>query len=130
METPDAIMALERKFWQALVDGEVEAAVALLDSESIVAGGGGIERFTPGEYRERVLGGPARLVSFRFLDGCVLFPLPDLAIAAYSAEQAFRVNDAERTQRVHDTTTWIRRQDGWRAAAHTEAVLEDASRKR
>jgi hypothetical protein len=120
MATQGEIMELERRFWRSMVDMEVDAAVSLLDAQSITAGGRGILRFGPAEYKAMALSGDARITSFELSDEQVIFPLPDVAIAAYKARQSFTMGGKAHTMVVYDTTTWVRRDGRWVACAHTE----------
>src|SRR5690606_35534653 len=82
MITQDEIMALEREFWQSMVDMKVDIAVDLLDEQSTAVSGGGIHYFNPAEYKAMALSGDARITSFEFFDERVIFPLPNVAVAS------------------------------------------------
>jgi hypothetical protein len=120
MTTQTEIMALERKFWQSMVDMDVEAAISLLDEQSTTAGTQGIHYFSPAEYKTMAEGGDARITSFEFFGERVIFPAPDVAIASYKAKQSFTMAGKSHEQVVYDTTTWIRKDGKWVACAHTE----------
>ena len=49
------IMELERRFWQAMVDMDVDAAIALLDEPAVTANAHGIHHFTPAQYKAMAL---------------------------------------------------------------------------
>lgn len=118
------IMELERRFWQAMVDMDVDAAIALLDEPAMSANAHGIHHFTPAEYKAMALSEDARITEFEFFDERVLFPTPDVAIASYRARQAFTAGGEHVEMLVHDTTTWVRKGDRWLAAGHTESPAE------
>lgn len=120
MTTQDDIMALERRFWQAMVERDVDTAIALLDDASVSVAGHGIHHFTPGQYRDMAEAGDAHITAFDFSDERVIFPTPDVAIASYRAEQSFTVEGRRHDRVVYDTTTWVRKGGAWRASAHTE----------
>lgn len=120
MTTQKDIMELERRFWQAMVDMDVETAISLLDGESVSVAGGGIHHFSPAEYKEMALAGNARITAFKFSDDRVIFPTPEVAIAAYKADQSFTMGGKSHDMVVYDTTTWIRKDGKWVASAHTE----------
>ncbi|WP_187471140.1 nuclear transport factor 2 family protein [Luteimonas viscosa] len=125
MTTQADIMALERRFWQSMVEMDVDTAISLLDEQSTVAGVRGIRRFAPGEYKAMALAGDARMTSFEFSDESVLFPTPDVAIASYKAKQSFTMGGRHHDMVVYDTTTWVRKQGRWVACAHTETPEQD-----
>ena len=122
--TPEAIMQLERMFWQSVVDMDLETAGALLDGHSISVGPWGIHHFSPDEYRAMAASGNARLTAFEFFDEQVVFPTPEIAVATYRARQAFTMAGEQQEMEVYDTTTWVRRDGQWRACAHTETAAE------
>lgn len=121
MTTQGEIMDLERRFWQSMVDMDIDTAVSLLDAQSVSAGSGGIRHFDPDGYKELARSGDARLASFEFSDEKVVFPTPDVAIASYKAKQSFTVDGQTQGMVAYDTTTWVRKNGKWLAAAHTES---------
>ena len=127
MTTQGEIMDLERKFWQSMVDGDIDTAVSLLDEQSISVGAMGLRYFDPAGYREMARSGDARLTSFGFLDERVLFPTPDVAIASYKARQSFNLDGKIHEMVVYDTTTWVRKGGKWVACAHTETPEQKGS---
>ena len=64
MTNPDEIIALERRFWQAMKDMDVDAAVALLADRSTSTNARGTHQFSPDEYRSMALSGDARITDF------------------------------------------------------------------
>ncbi|GAB2852373.1 hypothetical protein GCM10027277_20940 [Pseudoduganella ginsengisoli] len=120
MATQAEIMSLERKFWQSMVDMDVDTAVSLLDDQAAAAGTRGIHHFKPDEYRAMALSDTARITSFEFFDERVIFPVPDVAIASYKAKQSFTMDGKSHEMVVYDTTTWVRKDGRWVASAHTE----------
>jgi hypothetical protein len=121
MTTQSEIMALERRFWQAMVDMDVDTAVALLDDRSTAVSGRGIHHFSPADYKAMALAGDARITGFEFSDETVVFPVPDVAIASYKASQAFTVGGKRHEMVVYDTTVWVNKAGKWLASAHTES---------
>lgn len=121
MVTQDEIMALERKFWQSMMDMDLDTAVSLLDEQSTAASAQGIHYFDPAEYKAIALSGDARITSFAFFDERVIFPVPDVAIASYKAKQSFTMGGKSHEMVVYDTTTLIRKGGRWVASAHTES---------
>lgn len=120
MTTQAEIMGLERKFWQSMVDMDIDTAVSLLDEQSTSAGARGIHYFDPAGYKEMARSGDARITSFEFFDERVVFPTPDVAIASYKARQSFTMDGQSHEMDVYDTTTWVRKGGKWVASAHTE----------
>jgi hypothetical protein len=120
MTTQAEIMSLERKFWQSMVDMDVDTAVSLLDEQSSAAGARGIHYFKPEEYREMAQSDTARITAFELFDERVIFPVPEVAIASYKARQSFTMDGKNHEMVVYDTTTWVKKDGRWVASAHTE----------
>lgn len=120
MATQEEIMALEHKFWQSMMDMDIDTAVSLLDEQSTAASARGIHYFDPAEYKAMALSGDARITSFEFFDERVIFPISDVAIASYKAKQSFTMGGKSHDMVVYDTTVWVKKGGKWVASAHTE----------
>ena len=130
MATANEIMSLERRFWESIRDRDADAAAALLDDQSMSTSPWGIHHFDPAGYKAMAESGDAKLTSFEFSDEKVYFPLPDVAIASYRAEQSFTIGGEPREMTVYDTTTWVRKGGRWLATAHTETPVEPSAAAR
>ncbi|WP_395447912.1 nuclear transport factor 2 family protein [Aminobacter sp. UC22_36] len=124
---PQEIIDLERKFWRAMVDKDIEGSVAMLADESIVAGAQGTAMLTHDDYRGMARQGDSlwQLKAFQLDDIKVMFPSTDVAVVAYTVTEDMEVEGKPLTLRAADATTWIRQDGEWLAALHTESVLGD-----
>ena len=70
------IIELEKKFWQSIVDNDVDTSVAMLDEGSVVAGAQGVRGMSHDDYRRMAEQGAGKyeLKSFKFADVQVSFP--------------------------------------------------------
>lgn len=127
MNTHEEIMSLERKFWQALVDMDLDTVVCLMDDLSVSVNARGIGSFGPEQYREMASSGDTRVTGFEFFDERVLFPTEETAIACYKARQTFTNGSESHEMVVYDTTTWVKKHGRWVASAHTETPEQPAS---
>lgn len=121
------IVELEQKFWRTMVDKDIEAAVAMLPEQSIVAGAQGTAMLTHDDYRGMARQGESlwQLKSFLLDDVKVMFPSNDVAVIAYTVIEDMEVEGKHVTLKAADTTTWIRQGGEWLAALHTESILGD-----
>lgn len=121
------IIDLETKFWQAIVDSDTEAAVSLLTGKSVVTGAQGLGLLSKDDYRRMASEAGDRYVlkSFKFGDVKVTFPAADVAVIAYKVDMDMDVEGEALKLEAADTTTWVKKDNDWLAAAHTEALLGD-----
>ena len=122
------IIDLEEKFWQAMVNKDVETSVAMLPEKSIVTGAQGVALLTQDDYRRMAKQGENlwQLKSFRFDDVKVLFPAEGVAVIAYTVTEELIVEGKPLTLKAADATTWVRKEGEWLAALHSESVLGDS----
>jgi hypothetical protein len=70
--------------------------------------------------------GPVVLTSFELEDVKVTFPNDTTAIVTYRVKQVMapRGQKGGEPEEMNDTSTWIKTDDGWRCAMHTETPAE------
>jgi hypothetical protein len=121
------IIEMENRFWQSIVDDDVEAAVAMLDDRSIVTGAQGVATLSHDDYRKMAKQGGQmwNLKSFQIEDVRVSFPTEDVAVIAYKVTEDIEVEGKPLTLKAADATTWVYKDGEWLAALHTESVLGD-----
>jgi len=127
MQTPSAaLIDLENKFWQSLVDEDTDTAVSLLDEPSMMVSSHGAMTFDHAGFRRMADQGPMVIKSFELSDMNVMFPTDDTAVVTYHARQAVatRGKSDETTQEMADSSVWVRKDGAWRCAMHTETPCE------
>jgi ketosteroid isomerase-like protein len=126
MPTPrETVIDLEKRFWQALVDEDSDAATEMLCEPALMVSSQGAFKFDHAAYRKMAAEGPMVLKSFELSDMQVEFPNESTAVLAYHVKQTMapRGQKAGRTEEVHDTSTWIKDGDGWKCVMHTETPM-------
>ena len=120
------VVDLETKFWQSLVDRDTEAALALLCEPALMVSAHGATKFDHAGYRKMAEQGSMVVKSFEFGDMEVVFPSEATAILSYRVKQrvAPRGKGVTTEQQMHDTSTWVKTDKGWRCAMHTETPIE------
>lgn len=129
------LFALEKKFWQSLVDADCDTATELLCEPAFTVSSHGQMKFDHAGYRKMVEQGSMVIKSFRLSEMEALFPSDSAAVLSYKAHQVVsRRGTAERIEQdVIDTSTWIRDGETWRCVMHTEVAdpgTADAAPKR
>jgi len=124
MATPDrAIIELEKKFLQSILDTDTDAALELLCEPALMVSAHGAMQFDHASYRKMAEQGKQVLKSFEFSDMKVVFPNETTAVLTYHATQTMGPrgeSDGETRQEVNDTSTWVKVGDDWRCVMHTE----------
>lgn len=117
-----ALVALETRFWEALVAEDADTAAGLLTEPALVVGSHGTLRFDRAEYRRMAKQGPMVLRDFAFRDLHVHFAREDVAILTYGVTQTVAPRDGGQgtVQEMRDSSVWLRNGAGWHCVLHTE----------
>jgi uncharacterized protein (TIGR02246 family) len=119
------LLALENQYWQAVKDGDAEAAMKLTDDNCIVTGAKGV-----GALDRKAVGSMLKQASYKVrtfkLDNAEIRKLSDdVAILAYKVHEELTVDGKPVTVEAADASTWVRRDGRWLCALHTESILGD-----
>ncbi len=121
------LLELERQYWQAMQNGDVEAAVELTDFPCIISGPSGI-----GAIDEATFTGMMKNPTYEILsveldhDAKVRLIRDDVAIVAYKVHEELTVEGEPVAIDARDSSTWVKRNGKWLCALHTEAIAGDA----
>jgi ketosteroid isomerase-like protein len=121
------LLELERQYWQAMQDRDVEAAVRLTDFPCVVAGPSGI-----GQVDKDAFTGMMKKASYKIRkveldpDAKVRLLSDDVAVVAYKVHEEVTVDGESLSLDCADTSTWVKRNGKWLCAHHTEAITGDS----
>lgn len=125
-QTKRELLGLERSYWQALKDQDVEAAVALTDHTCIVTGPQGVTRLTRDNLASMMKSANYKLNRFELGDDAEIELLgDDVAVLAYKVHEDLTVDGKPVKLDAADSSTWVRRDGEWLCALHTEALAGD-----
>lgn len=121
----DTLIALERKFWQSMVDEQTDVALGLLAEPSFMVSPHGAMKFDHAAYRRMAEEGSQVVKRFELGEMDATFIGEDAAILFYEVTQILspRGQQQENEQRMKDTSTWVKVDGRWRCAMHTETPL-------
>ena len=120
------LLDLERQYWQAMKDGDVDTAVRLTDDPCIVTGAQGVGLIDRAELKAMMKNAPYTLEDFAVKDDVQVRMLgDDVAIVAYNVHEELTVDGKPVTLDAADSSTWVRRNGRWVCALHTEAIAGD-----
>jgi hypothetical protein len=122
----NTFLDLERKYWQAIQDGDTETLMAMNDDPCLVAGASGVASIDQEKFAAMMSGATWKLDSFEIDDDAQVRMLgDDVAIVAYRVTEKLTVDEKPVTIEAADTSTWVRRDGRWLCALHTEALKGD-----
>ena len=127
MHTADStLIALEKKFWQSMVDEDTDTALAMLAEPSLMVSSHGAMQFDHAQYREMAEKGGMVIKSFKLSDMQVMHPSDDTAVLTYRVKQtmAQRGGAKEIEQEMADSSVWLQRDGEWLCVMHTETEVD------
>lgn len=119
------LLDLEKQYWQAIKDRDVQAAMRLTDDPCIVTGAQGVARISQKAFASMLQAGGWTLHQFELSDVQVRVLSEDVAILAYKVKEVMTVEGKPLTLEASDSSTWVRRDGNWVCALHTEALTGD-----
>jgi hypothetical protein len=120
------LLELERRYWQALKDKDVDGALELTDEPCFVTGAQGVGRVDKKAYAAMMENATWTLEDFAIGDDVQVRMLnDDAAILAYTVREQLQVDGAPVSLDAADASTWIRRGERWLCAMHSESILGD-----
>lgn len=125
-DSKQQIVELEKRFWQAMQEKDVEMARSLIAREGLISGPRGTISMDPDKYAKMTEDGQWTLEQFALSDVQVVQPNPDSAIIAYEVHQTGEMKGERMDMRCADSSVWVREDGYWKCALHTETILEDA----
>lgn len=124
--TEQEFLELERRFWKAMQDRDLETAKSLTDFPCIVSGPQGIGALDEEAFTSMFTSDTARLDRFELKDGARVSRLgDDVAVVAYEAHEELTVEGRPVSLDVAEASTWIRKGGRWVCAQHAEAIEGD-----
>lgn len=121
------VLDLEKQYWRAIKNRDMDAALRLTDDPCLVASAQGVRRLDRQTFMSMMKAMPSTLQDFDVRDGAEVRLLSDdVAIVAYTVYEALTTPAGKAlTLDAADTSTWVRRDGRWRCAMHTETILGD-----
>jgi hypothetical protein len=120
------LLELEKRYWQAIKDKDVDAADRLTDWPCIVTGPSGVGSIDRKTFGTMVKAAPYTLDRFQIKDGAeVRLVRDDVAIVAYQVHEELTVDGKPVTLEAADSSTWLRRDGRWLCVSHSESIAGD-----
>jgi uncharacterized protein (TIGR02246 family) len=120
------LLALEKRYWQAMKDKDGAAAAELTDEACLIAGAQGVV-----EVDRRTLVGMMEDASWTMQEFSIGDDVhvrrldADTAILGYKVHEDLIVDGEPVSIDAADTSAWVRRDGRWLCALHTESISGD-----
>jgi hypothetical protein len=119
------IIEVETQFWNAIRDGNADAASNMVNDTCLITGAQGNSAIDPKIFAKLMHDPKWTLHEFSFEKPIVAFLDDDTAVIAYTVTERLTVEGKPLTLKAADASTWVRRNGRWLCALHTESVLGD-----
>jgi uncharacterized protein (TIGR02246 family) len=120
------LVDLERQYWQAIKDKDVDRAMQLTDDTCIVTGAQGAASIPRKAFAGMLNSSAWTLNEFEFVGDVVARAVTDdVAVVAYKVREQLTVDGKPLTLEAADASTWVRRDGRWLCALHTESIIGD-----
>ena len=120
------LLGLEKKYWQAIKDKDLEAALALTDDPCILAGAQGVQSIGREQFESMMNSANYTLHDFELSEDAQVRMLGDnVAVLAYEVREQLTVEGMPLTLEAAEASTWVKRNGKWVCALHTESITGD-----
>ncbi|MEP6688583.1 MAG: nuclear transport factor 2 family protein, partial [Gemmatimonadales bacterium] len=111
------LLELERRFWQALQDQDVDTAAALTDEPCILTGAQGVSAINRRTFAAMMKAPTWKIDRFEIKEGAQVRLLGEnVAIVAYEVHEELTVDGKPVAFDAADASTWVRRDGRWLCA--------------
>jgi hypothetical protein len=120
------LLDLEKQYWRAIKEKDIDAAMRLTDEPCILTGAQGVSCIDKKTLERMMTAAPWTLHEFAFTEEPeVRLINDDVAILAYKVHEKLTVDGKPVTIDAADASTWVRRGGRWVCALHTESIAGD-----
>lgn len=118
-------LELEQRFWAAMKEGDLDAALELTDFPCILAGAQGVSSVDKQTFTAMMKEPRYTINSAELSDMQVRRMSSDVAVVAYKVHEELLVDGKPVELDAADSSTWIRRDGRWVCVAHSEVIAGD-----
>ncbi len=120
------LLELEHKFWQAMKNQDADAMVELTDEHCLLGGAQGVQLIPRDALREMMKKPNWTLTNYEISGEPQVHQLSDdVAAVGYEVQEELTVDGTPVKLDAIESSTWVRRNNHWLCAAHTEAIKGD-----
>jgi uncharacterized protein (TIGR02246 family) len=123
--TETELLNLEKKYWQAIKDKNVDAALSLTDVPCLVAGASGAALIGRESFVKMMKDARYTLNGFELKKAEVKLLGDDVAGLVYEVHEELTVDGRKVSLDASDSSVWVRRDGRWLCALHSESLKGD-----
>lgn len=118
------IIELEKKYWQGMENHHYETVKQLTHFPCIIAGKNGVQSVNEDKFKKMFESGDGdkiKVLNISDIEAQLL--IENTAVIAYSIELGMADDTKKSSMKCACTSTWIKENNNWVCALHTEAEL-------
>lgn len=119
------LMALEKKYWNAIKAQDSSTAASLSSDPCVVVGAQGVGELDKATLAKMMKSASYQLKDFSFDDVHVRHVTDDVAVVAYKVREDLVVEGKDLNLEAYDSSVWVRREGQWVCVVHTESIAGD-----
>ncbi|MDR6782009.1 ketosteroid isomerase-like protein [Pedobacter africanus] len=119
------ILDLEKKYWKAMETHDFDTVKSLTRFPCIVAGKNGVRSVDEDSFKkmfDSAEGNQLKVLNISETESEIIGE--DSAVIAYLIELAYSADGQKSSEKCACTSTWVKEQDSWVCAMHTESELK------
>lgn len=119
------LLALERRYWNAIKEKDAQTASALSDDPCIVVGAQGVGALSRKALADMMKKPSYELLGYTLEEVHLERMADNVAALAYTVTERLTVDGQPVSLKAHDSSVWVRRGGHWTCALHTESIAGD-----
>lgn len=119
------LVALEKRYWNALREKDSSTATSLSDDPCVVVGAQGVSQIDKKTMAGMVENASYELHDFDLEDVHIRTVADGVVVVAYKVKEDLKVEGQDLTLNAFDSSVWVRRNGNWVCALHTESIAGD-----
>lgn len=119
------LLNLEKRYWQAIKEKDVDATLGMTEFPCLVAGATGVALIDRETFVKMMKDARYTLHDFEVKNAEVRALKDDVVCVAYEVHEDMTVDGKKVSMEATDSSVWVRRDGRWLCAMHTEALKGD-----
>jgi ketosteroid isomerase-like protein len=121
----EELLALEKRYWNAIKQKDTNAAIRLTLDPCILSGPKGVSSVDHQMLAKLMMdGGSRNLERFELQDPQVKLLSDDVAVIAYKVKESLTIDGKATEFEAADVSTWVWSKDRWLCAVHSETPCQ------